>query len=207
MDVSNIFSDYFLDFGNYIVDFDKIHLEIEKACQLFNSVPVREIFKKQEPQPAPSLQMYQEVLATYSTETLPQMILGSDLLKDYPNLEKLMAEEEPCFSTLHYISGSSLFYFVGTTKGKLWGIPMSIKSDEDMVIVEERSREGSSVSYIRIFGGNLFVSWDDGWLGVYAIQNLISFLEMSKINRAMEKQLHQKTEVITVGLEKLLIYE
>ena len=56
------------------------------------------------------------------------MILCPSLLKDYPQLEKLMKDEEPCFSTLYYISGSSLFLFVGTSQGKLWGIPMSMKS-------------------------------------------------------------------------------
>ena len=28
--------------------------------------------------------------------------------------------------------------------------------------------------YIRIFNGILFVSWENGWLGVYGLQNLTS---------------------------------
>ena len=87
-----------------------------------------------------------------------------------------MKDEEACISTLHYISGSSLFLWVGTTGGKLWGIPMSVKSNEDIVLVCDTSREGHPISYIRLFGGSLFVSWEDGWLGVYAVQNICSYL-------------------------------
>lgn len=98
-----------------------------------------------------------------------------------------MEGEEPSISTLHYIGGSSLFLFLGTVQGKIWGIPMSIKSNEDLILVCDTSKVGASVSYIRIFGGNLFVSWDDGWLSIYAIQNLISYLEMAKINRTLDR--------------------
>lgn len=46
-----------------------------------------------------------------------------------------MRREEACISTLHYVSGNALFLWVGTEGGKLWGVPMSVKSDEDIVLV------------------------------------------------------------------------
>jgi len=41
------------------------------------------------------------------------------------------------------------------------------------------------VRYIRIFNGNLFVSWENGWLGIYNMQNLNSHMEIIKINKTM----------------------
>lgn len=79
--------------------------------------------------------MFKQVLERESKENLANMILCPELLRDYPDLETLMAAEEPSISTLHYIGGSSLFLFIGTVEGKLWGIPMSVKSKEDMVLV------------------------------------------------------------------------
>ena len=60
---------------------------------------------------------------------------------------------------------------------------MSVNNNEDLIIICEESKSGQAVSYIRIFGSNLFVSWEDGWLGVYAIQNICSYLEMVRVNR------------------------
>ena len=111
-----------------------------------------------------------------------------------------MAGEDPTISTLHYIGGSNLFLLMGTSTGTIWAVPMSIKSKEDLVIVKDTSHQGAAVSYIRIFGGNLFVSWDDGWLCVYAIQNLSSFLEMAKINRSISKKGINSLEVIAIGM-------
>lgn len=57
------------------------------------------------------------------------MILSPEILQDYPKVIPLMTGEEPSISTLHYIGGTSLFLFIGTSQGKIWGIPMSIKSN------------------------------------------------------------------------------
>lgn len=66
--------------------------------------------------------------------------------------------------------------FVGTVNGTLLGMPVSTRVGEAMVLVRDRHREGAAVRYIRIFNGNLFVSWEDGWLGIYNVQNLPSHL-------------------------------
>lgn len=153
------------------------------------------------------MEHYKKLLEKDSSESLSQMILCHELIRDYPELKELMAQEEPSISTLHYIGGSNLFFFIGTVNGKIWGIPMSTKSKEDLVLVCETSRVGCPISYIRIFAGSLFVSWDDGWLSVYAVQNLTSYLEMAKINRALEKKKKEEVEVIVIGLEKLVVFE
>ena len=49
MDVKAIFIDYYLDFGNYIGNFDKITEEINKTCEEINNNKVIEIFKKHQP--------------------------------------------------------------------------------------------------------------------------------------------------------------
>jgi hypothetical protein len=66
--------------------------------------------------------------------------------------------------------------FIGTESGKLWGIPLSTKSNADMGMICENNRKGQAIRYIRIFGSDMFVSWEDGWLAIYAIQNLTSHL-------------------------------
>ena len=69
------------------------------------------------------------------------MILCPELLRDYPEVEGLMGEEDPTISTLHYIGGSHLFLLMGTSTGTIWAVPMSIKSHEDLVVVKDSGRQ------------------------------------------------------------------
>ena len=75
------------------------------------------------------------MLEKESAESLAKMVICPQILKDYPLLEKIMEKEIPSISTLHYISGNALFLFIGTEQGKLWGIPLSMKTGSDLVLV------------------------------------------------------------------------
>lgn len=66
--------------------------------------------------------------------------------------------------------------FIGTTAGTLFAVPVSARLGEPLVIVRDTHRSGAAVQYIRVFNGNLFVSWIDGWLGIYNVQNIVSHL-------------------------------
>lgn len=134
------------------------------------------------------------------------MLFSSDLLRDYPAIHDYFAHEQPSISTLHFIGGTSLFMFVGTVGGTVWATPVSARVGEPLVLVEDRHRGGAAVRYIRVFNGNLFVSWEDGWLGVYNVQNIASHLEIFKINRAIEDH-SRKNEVWTTDLHKMKVLE
>lgn len=64
---------------------------------------------------------------------------------------------------------------------------------------------GYAIRYIRIFGNDLFVSWEDGCLGIYAIQNLVAYLDKARNNENQMKSLGN--EVITIRLDKLIVLE
>lgn len=94
--------------------------------------------------------------------------------------------------------------FVGTKKGTVFVIPLSTRVDEPLVLVKDIHRTGAAVRYIRIFNSSLFVSWEDGWLAIYNIQNIVSHLEIFKINQIIEEQ-SKKTEVWCCDLYKLCL--
>ena len=73
---------------------------------------------------------------------------------------------------MHYVRGANLYFFVGTKKGTVFGIPISIRSKESLVILKDTRKQGYSVEYIRIFNNLLFISWSDGSLGIYSVKNL-----------------------------------
>ena len=50
----------------------------------------------------------------------------------------------------------------------------------------------------------MFVSWEDGWLAIYAIQNLPAYLEMTKNSH---KKKSDNYELIVIGLEKLVVWQ
>lgn len=50
IDVSALFSEYYLDFGNYIVDFDKTMAQVTSLIEDIRAKEVRDVFKKQEPE-------------------------------------------------------------------------------------------------------------------------------------------------------------
>ena len=51
------------------------------------------------------------------------------------------------------------------------------------MMLRDTRRKGSRVMYVAVFEGSLFVSWEDGWLGIYHIHNLASYLEVVKLGR------------------------
>ena len=63
---------------------------------------------------------------------------------------------------------------MGTNKGTVFAVPVSTRLGEPFVLIRDQRRVGAAVRYIRVFNGILFVSWENGWLGVYGVQNLTS---------------------------------
>ena len=96
--------------------------------------------------------------------------------------------------------------FVGTTSGTLFAVPVSTRVGEPLILIRDTHRSGAAVRYIRVFNGNLFVSWEDGWLGIYNVQNIVSHLEIFKINKALEES-NKKNEVWCTDFQKLTILE
>ena len=98
------------------------------------------------------------------------------MLEEYPDLRRIFEGEKASISSLHFVGGAALFLFLGTEDGTLFGIPFSAKSGEPLMMLRDLRRRGSRVMYVRVFEGSLFVSWEDGWIGIYHIHNLVSYL-------------------------------
>lgn len=163
-------------------------------------------YKKMEAGEGVSLREYEEYIGRKKCENLADVIFSPDLIRDYPSITEYFAKEEPSISTLHFISGVHLFMLLGTNSGAIFIIPLSTRLDEPFVLVKDTHRSGAAVRYLRVFHGNLFVSWEDGWLSIYNIQNIASHLEIHKINRGLEEN-NKKHEVWCTDLHKLLVLE
>jgi hypothetical protein len=155
----SLLTQHFLDFGNTINDFAKSEAEIDAVCTQLVALEVQSYYKKSEPACDQGLKEFEAAIAKMRSESLGEVLFSSELLRDYPTLSELFASEQPSISTMHFIAGVHLFLFVGTTAGTLFAVPVSTRVGEPLALVRDTHRSGSSVRYIRVFNGNLFVSW------------------------------------------------
>lgn len=133
--------------------------EIDNVCKQIAGLEIQSYYKKPEPQEVQSLKEYEAFIAKMRSENLAEVLFAQDLIKDYPSINDIFSKEQPSISTLHFIAGVNLFMFVGTNSGTLFAIPVSTRVGEPLILIRDTHRLGAAVRYIRVFNGNLFVSW------------------------------------------------
>lgn len=80
--------------------------------------------------------------------------------------------EDPVVSNCFFIKNSKLWYFFGTSKGRVLGLPAIAKDNEQIIVCNSEDEVNSPVAYMSSIENLLLISWQNGMFNIYTTDNL-----------------------------------
>ena len=84
----------------------------------------------------------------------------------------LFPDEVPTVYNCFFIKNYKMWYFIGTSRGRLIGLPVIGNPDQIVVIENEAAEQVCPLVYMNYFENVLIASWENGRLCVYTLDNL-----------------------------------
>jgi hypothetical protein len=75
--------------------------------------------------------------------------------------------EYPVVSNCFFMNYSKLWYFFGTNKGRLIGVPVITKQENQVVLSNPEGEINSAVAYLSFLHNFIIVSWENGMFAIY----------------------------------------